>query len=463
MALATNTTVWEVRTTGSDLNGGGFNTARGGGGVDRSQQDAAQVFIDGVAITAVVQATTTDLLLTGYVVSAADLGNLLNITGGTATAGVYEIVSLPGGNVWRLDRSAGAAAQTVVGRMGGANGSPGWTAGKTADANIVYVKAGTYAITSTTANIAGGRVNAQRGVWIGYQTVRNDYGTAPVFQASGVNTFTLFSSNGNELQVGNIQVDGALQVATRGWQINNRVTLFACAALNCTNGGFVTASSIAVNFVACFAQGCTTASAGFDTTAGGAEPLLYACWVTACTVPGFILTSGRAFRCAAYLNTGATTDGFRLNQASVTNCVAYGNGRHGFSDGNGSDITLINCAAEGNAGFGYIASVAGSATSGETRISCAAFNNTLGNTSGVYRVDINFITGTSTFFVNPGAGDFTLTNTTTGGALLQGTGYPSVIGGTSMSINIGLGQAAANLGGGGGMAIIGPGAPGWVL
>lgn len=447
MALAASTTVWEVRTTGSDGNGGGFNTARGGGGVDRSQQDAAEVTIDGVTVTATVQATTTDLAITGYAVSAADLGNLVNITGGTMTAGVYEIVAIPAAGQWRLDRSGGTAAQTGTGAMGGANASPGWVAGKVVDANTVHVKAGTYLITSTTANISGGRVSAARGLWLGYQTTRQDFGTAPVFQASGINTFTLFTSAGNELFVGNITVDGNLQAATRGWSLGNRVFLYRCGAINCTNNGYSGGASQGNWLQECFATGCTTQPA--FALSGGSGAGLVACRAFANSVTGFDVSGQQiAVRCLSYANTGATSDGFTTNQSLLINCVSYGNGQHGYGSAAGSDNRYVNCVAESNAGRGWRTSVGGAATAGESRVRCAGFGN--GVADGTFQFDLDFITGLVSFFVDPASGDFRLNSAATGGALLLSQGYPLTMSGFATGFNVGVMQQATSAGGAGG-------------
>ena len=107
---------WEVRSTGNSANGGGF----AGGGIDRSQQDSPHLVIDGATITATVHTSTDQLTITGYTVSADDTGNVLNVNGGTATAGRYKIASVDvPNNRWTLDRSAGTASQTATGRMGG--------------------------------------------------------------------------------------------------------------------------------------------------------------------------------------------------------------------------------------------------------------------------------------------------------------------------------------------------------
>jgi hypothetical protein len=79
---------WEVRNGGSDNNGGGFKA--GASGTDRSLQDAAQATLSAASV---IHSTTTQINVAvgDFTVSAADVGNVLQVTGGTATAGFYEI------------------------------------------------------------------------------------------------------------------------------------------------------------------------------------------------------------------------------------------------------------------------------------------------------------------------------------------------------------------------------------
>src|SRR6266568_1510943 len=150
MALSSVIT-WEVRTTGSDTQcAGGFKT--GATGTDYSQQTAAQfsgtdLVIDATTNTKVTSATHNFV--------AADVGNLIQITAGVGyTTGFYEIVSVAS-NAATLDRSPGAVGLTGgTWWEGGALASPGMAGGAKVAGNQVWIKAGTYTITSTTANVA---------------------------------------------------------------------------------------------------------------------------------------------------------------------------------------------------------------------------------------------------------------------------------------------------------------------
>ena len=109
--------VWEIRSGGTATGAGGFVT--GGGGTDRTQQDA-------------VHSTRTDLVIgsagsedeltsAGDAFAADDVGNFVNVTAGTGfTPGRYEILSQAAG-VATMDRNVGTADSTGgSGVLGGA-------------------------------------------------------------------------------------------------------------------------------------------------------------------------------------------------------------------------------------------------------------------------------------------------------------------------------------------------------
>src|SRR3954451_13297180 len=75
MAISAGT-VWEVRTGGSDSNGGLFTSGQAGAGTDYSQQDAAQLSLTDV----VTDGTTTVTSAVGGF-TAAMIGNGINIAG----------------------------------------------------------------------------------------------------------------------------------------------------------------------------------------------------------------------------------------------------------------------------------------------------------------------------------------------------------------------------------------------
>lgn len=80
------------------------------------------IAVEAIAITTttVVHSITTQINVAPatYRVKSSDVGCVLTITGGTATAGTYAIVAIDRiSNRWTLDRPAGSAAATVIGSL----------------------------------------------------------------------------------------------------------------------------------------------------------------------------------------------------------------------------------------------------------------------------------------------------------------------------------------------------------
>jgi hypothetical protein len=70
-----------------------------------SMSDLVELIFDGSSVTAATRETSTAISLKGFSASAADIGKLLAVTGGTNfIVGVYRIVSIDAGsNTWTLD------------------------------------------------------------------------------------------------------------------------------------------------------------------------------------------------------------------------------------------------------------------------------------------------------------------------------------------------------------------------
>jgi len=408
MALSVNT-VWEVRTTGNDANGGGFVT--GASGTDRSQQDTAQ----GTLTTAsVVHTTTTQLNVSAgdYTVSAADVGNIFQLAGGTATAGFYQITAadVPN-NRWTVDRSLGTAAQTCPGKIGGAVASLGILGhssalGSDGDGNKVWVKSGTYTLTTSTQNVSGGPLGvfgfASELIIEGYQTTRGDRAARPVLSAGSVTGLSFaisgagsrqslfinleYDANNGSGNVGGFQNTGCFRCVVRNASAANAFgfsgTQTRCAAINCTFGYTGSYSSY------CIADSCGT---GWNNACTGAFNI-----AISSTGNGFSMSAGsRQSNSIAYgcLNGFNIASGAGAGTAQVVNCIAYGCGQYGFRSDTVNTLMIFNCAA-------------GSNTSGNT-VNC---------------FEDGSITLTSDPFTNTAAKDFSLNNTAGGGALLRAAG-----------------------------------------
>lgn len=416
--------VGEIRTTGADdkTQSGGF--VAGASGSDYSQQSAAQysgtdLVIDGALNTKVTSATHT--------FDAADVGNLIAVSAGTGfTVGHYEILSVAAGAA-TLDRAVGTVGSTGgTFAVGGAFASPGYAFSiMIVGGQDVYIKSGTYTISSTTSNISGGRVTTTGGVaassnaqrFIGYQTTRGDNGTKPIIRSS-VNSIVMVTASVGLNYVDNIEIDGNLQTSNQGISFANtynqaiRLKVMQCTNLALTTSGYM-------SIISCEFTGCTTGSAVVNVGSSGYVAIT-GCNIHDNTVTG-ILSSGPVYIsfCIIETNTGASTDGVVISHGtySVWNCTFYANGRHGLSDTQSANTDrsklIQDCIAVSNGGWGF--SAGNAIFLGMVR-NCAHF----GNVTGGVDTDFTYTEGTVVLtgdpFTNAAAGDFSLNNTAGAGA-----------------------------------------------
>ena len=409
MALSANT-VWEVRTDGSDTNGGGFVT--GASGTDYSQQAAAQLSVSDAACTG----NTTVTSATGGFTDAM-IGNIIYLSSGPSW---YQITARTDTNTITIDRN-GPNATGMTANVGGALGSPGGlglvlsTASVGVSGQTAHMKVGTYTLTSTTANISGGRLSHTSANFyrlIGYNATREDDGTPPVIDCAALTAFTAvtFGAAGNaSSEIRNIKVDGNDNATVVGFSIGASALAYLCQALDCPTG-FSAASTTLV--VRCYAESCATN--GFS---GGQYT---ACRSKDCGI-GFN-TPIAAIRCIA---TGGTT-GFTLTfTGRIYHCIAYGQSGDGFEmSSNARSASAVNCIAEGCGGYGFDAESNQNAVG--AILDCAGYNNTSGNVNNSTKVGIylNFQALTGSPFVDAATDDFRLNNTASAGAGLRNAATP---------------------------------------
>lgn len=213
MSLAT-TTVWEVRPTGNDQHGGGFNSARGG--TDYSQQDAAQVDFNqpgnAFSSTAVDSATISIDSLTALF-TAAMVGNIIYVNGGTnAVVGRYEIVTFVSSTSVTLDRSPstpGTQMTGATGYLGGSVATLGQIASDVVGSNTVWVKEANYNLASEVLlaqSVTPSNTVKRTKLW-GYGTTRGDKGR-PTFTATASGA-RLRIFNGDGWDIRNFILDAA--------------------------------------------------------------------------------------------------------------------------------------------------------------------------------------------------------------------------------------------------------------
>lgn len=201
-------TVWELRTTGTDTNGGAFVT--GASGTDYSQNDNKNASGCTSCGSSTVNLSTTDAVAAGTttITSAAAsftsgiVGNVIRLSGGTGslTAGWYQVTTFTNSTTIVVDRTV-ATGTGITMNIGGALLTWGQLFASTnfAAFHQAYVKSGTYTFTSAvtvTANCIGTISTAQTMCQInGYGTTRGDGGTRPLI-TTATNSTTLFNMNG---------------------------------------------------------------------------------------------------------------------------------------------------------------------------------------------------------------------------------------------------------------------------
>jgi hypothetical protein len=247
---ALNSTVqWDVRTTGSDSNSGGFDPGVSSPGTNYSLQNSPQISYTDL----IVGVTTTAYTSVLNPVSSALPGNTLVITGGTGcTTGTYEVLSNATITA-TVDRSLGTAASVCTAVLGGskaticsAYSSGNCTAGATTAAvnsNTIWVKSGTYTTTIGFSGINAASNQINNLTYEGYASTHGDFGTPPVL-TTATSSVNVFAANGNGTQF-----------------IDLKITITAAAPFACIGDSTSSGSEIAVYSVTCDMSG-TTGSSG---------------------------------------------------------------------------------------------------------------------------------------------------------------------------------------------------------
>jgi len=433
-------------------------------GIDRTQSNSAYITIDGVTITATVQVTTTNLKLTGTTVSADDVGNTVIITGGTATAGTYEIVGWTGTDTWILDRSAGSSTQTATGSMGGAHATIGKPAGLVVGGNFIAVKYNASAQQmSASTNVAAGSVSLSVACRIfSYDSNRSPNNSDANRQqvqpsANSVTAFTFSSGNGSILA--NFEFTNPTNKTT--WKAAN-VSNTRTKIRNCKVSGtiatpftvsgaetvledcYVSAASVTGNSFDlsgtptivnnCVVDGQSGSTAAFN-IAGGFVVLLDCASINSQAGNGDIRQAGltqavytKNFTIHRVGNTG--------NQGSIQQ--VYPVSRENYYEnviiwGDGTNFDLIAAPQVYSGPFPHVRIknlASGNSGSGSTTTNVLAADQITNNK-----------TLTAIPFTNAGTGDFSLNSSSNGGVLCKGTGNPSTLAGIATNSYPDIGAA----------------------
>ena len=297
---------------------------------------------------------------------------------------------------------------------GTAFATPGYAAGQaTTFGDEIYIKEGTYNLTTATQNVSGGTISVAARVRLeGYKTTAGDRLARPVISTNGVTVsgavISFVAPQYNQLSSSaiGIEVDGQ-NTASQGFSygVQYTVLLFDCVARNCADGfAGSLAQGAAYN---CEAHSCT--NSGFNSGS-----LVY-CWADSCQV-GFTSLFRNLDSCIA---SNSTSHGYSLGSSyyfTYKKCVAVNNGGNGFV--NAYDIGYASeMIAVGNAGYGYRF---GGTNGTPIMFDCADYNNTSGRTinSNTSR-DFRPINLTGDPFVDSSSNDYRLNDLAGAGAELR--------------------------------------------
>lgn len=458
----TANTQWDIRTTGSDSNGGAFDGTISGAGTDFSQQNSAQV-------------AYTDMVLgaggTSYT-SAANppganlVGNVIQvISGGGCTAGLFTQVTAVVAGVATITPAAGSAASTCTANLGGSLLTIAAAhAGVTAQNTINIKGPGTYAL-AVSLTVPNGLTGLN---YSGYQATHGDEGTKPLITTS-VNGLTIFANVGigtSQIMLDNLSLSSTAGSPGNGIEATSR-TWPGLLLRNCKLSGFAV-GILGDNGVPFYLLGLQMFNTEITATTTAAVQLqtgaIYGSWIHDNLGDGWVssgITANGTFGLMTITRTilANNVNAVNLTTSSATTLYAQentiagnsGDGIHVSGSMHPPIIGLVNNIIYGNGGFG-LNILSGTLQNGPGMNQTNGYGaNTSGATSGGVSTGVGSVAFTSTPFTNAAIADYSLNNTAGGGALAQNAGFPGLIGGSGSTGFPALGaiQNKSSAGGGG--------------
>lgn len=445
------TVQWDVRTTGSDANGGSFDPGVTSPGTDYSQQSSAQVAFTDL----VIGATTTQLTSAANPFTSAHVGNTINITSGTGfTAGRYTVVSVSGA-VATMDRAVGTAASTGGhGNLGGSMLTPGGAMAVIASGNAVWVKAGTYTITATVQNASGTSFSL-----LGYSATHGDNlpGVTITTATGGINIITLSPGTASPW-IHNLTLSSTSSGGDGIFvnDLNDSLVVTNCNLL----GSFVNGINglahvgVAITVINTFITGCS----GYGIGGQGTALMVANCVVSGCTgvgIQGSSLFINVSRSICVGNSVGVQINGTTSYTTILDSTLSYNvlsgivlNNTSWF--GNlGNDFIAQNNIMYGNSAWGIDALAASPGNSNLYLNHNAYGGNTTGNLNNV-PAGVGDVILSAVPFTSHSTGDFSLNSAAGGGNSCKGVGYPGTFpGGLSVGkLDIGAVQSGGSSGGG---------------
>lgn len=475
MAIAASVE-WEVRTTGVDANGGGFDPVSGTPGTDFSQQDAAQIAFTDLVID---PTTNTNCTSVANPFTGAHVGNILNITGGTGfTVQRVQIMSVAAG-IATCDKSLGTLSSiSGTGNLGGGLKTIGGMglvfAAVGVAGNKIWIKyhaSNVYSSTSATSNIVNGRLSIAAGTQVlpvvvrGYDTTHGDNtGFRPIIKwgvNAGSTALFSFSNVGNYLI--NVMVDGnrANFTSTRGVSLTQaQQAVINCKIMGCSAVGVnCSGTTSAASLIGCELTDCT--SSAVVSISSTMTVLIYGCYFHDNQISNISSTSTGVVtvtRCIFDTNTTAgagitftSTGKLQCSECDFYTMFAFAIDLQAAT----GEASIANCLFESNGGA-YAINTGAASVYGSVYL----FNNGFYNNTGTYdtakipagNVFVSIIQSAGTFFTDAANGDFKPNATAGQGALARAASYPNTFpGGTSSFQDVGAQQHQDA--GGGGLAV----------
>ncbi len=432
-----------------------------------------------------VTAGTTTITSVSANFSAAIVGNIVYVTGGTGAiaAARYQVVTFTNASTIIVDRSTGLSAGTgATLNIGGAEDSLATALLANTAGNIIFIKATGTLTTSATFSLNNNQTPSATlpmNQIVGYYATRGDCDNLvtpctarPTLQAITNSNINILGGANAGWNLRNLILDCNSLANCQGVATNYYSNAFNLKIMNfkgvngyAANGGS-NASTITDSEVT-GGSGCTAAIA-FDSALGG----VHRNWVHDNSCTGISITNSTAVTFNLVTNsTGASSDGITSNQASrglnILNNTVYKPGRHCVDVAQGELVMPGNirnniCVSPGQSGTGYClvgGNVAGTPAMPWWDGNACFVGTGTGNRHFADDTTVNPINAAAPYvntldiplgadpFTNAAGNDYTLNKVVNGGALLQGTGTPGNLPGIAQLGYVDLGalqaQAAA--------------------
>ncbi len=437
-------TEWDVRSTGSDSNGGGFNTAATG--TNYSVQDSPQFTYTDLVIDGT---TNTKCTSAAHPFDSTSPGNIINVTGGTGfSVQRVQVVSVAGSTA-TCDKSLGTLSSTGgTGNLGGGLLTLPTAVTLAITNNCIHLKTATYTL--------GAMQDVQAVRMFGYGTAHYDNGSRPTItnNASMVYMFHFTGGSAGEILFSNlIVVDTQSSTAL--------VCLIGSTAISFFNtkwSGFAT-------FINNGASGFSNLTAvGMEISSGSSNMVIDGsvfaldCYIHGTTSNSFGGALISVDRCIFY-NTAGVPVVYTANPAGkmrvVNSSFSSNTGTACIYASNGLPLALPfvieNCIFYGSTGFAI-----DSASGADKSYSVIRYNaygsNSGGNLNNVTSLG-NDVTLSADPFTNKSGGDFSLNSTAGGGAACKAVGFPGAFPGGTTTVtkqDLGAAQTTGSAAAGGG-------------